>query len=216
MFSKLILVTALASAVLGASNHPSRRATTDLKHANFWFAFGDSYTARGFSITGAVPAPGNPLGNPPYPGGTGVGANWIDFDTTEFNKSLILTYDYAVGGATINGMLVPPTITTKSLIKRVVHFEKQVSKKPTTAPWTSENALLSVWIGINDINNSYYKSGDRNAFSDKLLHYYFEQVQRLVTTPARGTSSSSTFHPSTGPRICSRRALAHAPSRRAS
>ncbi len=105
------------------------------------------------------------MGNPPYPGGTGVGvgANWIDFVTTEFNKSLILTYDYAVGGATINGTLVPPTIKTHDFITQVYNFEKQVMKKPATAPWTSKNAMFSVWFGINDINNSYHKGGDRNA-----------------------------------------------------
>ena len=29
--------------------------------------------------------------------------------------------------------------------------------------WTSDNALFSVWIGINDLGNSYYESGDRDA-----------------------------------------------------
>ncbi len=38
MFSKLFLVTALASAAFAASNYPSKRATADLQHANFWFA----------------------------------------------------------------------------------------------------------------------------------------------------------------------------------
>ncbi len=103
------------------------------------------------------------MGNPPYPGRTNVGANWIDFDTTEFNKSLILTYDYAVGGATINGTLVPSSPTTRSLVLQVNDFEGQVAKRPATAPWTSKNALFSIWFGINDINLTYNKGGDRNA-----------------------------------------------------
>ena len=110
-----------------------------------------------------MPSPGNPFGNPAYPGATGVGANWIDFDTVEFNKSLILTYDYAVGGATINGSLVPPTIKTRDFITQVNDFEGQVAKKPATAPWTSKNAMFSVWFGINDINNSFEKGGNRSA-----------------------------------------------------
>ncbi|KAM5537864.1 hypothetical protein V8D89_008340 [Ganoderma adspersum] len=186
MLSKLLLVTALASAAFAASNCPSKRATGDLKNANFWFAFGDSYTARGFNTSRAVPAPGNPFGNPAYPGNTGVGANWIDFDTVEFNKSLILTYDYARAGATINGTLVKPTLTTYDFITQVNHFEAQVvKKKPASAPWTSKNAMFSVWFGINDINNSYNKGGDRNAFSDKLIDQYFAQVQRLYIHGAR-------------------------------
>ena len=91
------------------------------------------------------------------------GTNWIDVDTVEFNKSLILTYDYARGGATINGTLVKPTLTTYDFITQVNHFEGQVAKKPASAPWTSKNAMFSVWFGINDINNSYNKGGDRNA-----------------------------------------------------
>ena len=103
------------------------------------------------------------MGNPAYPGHTGVGANWIDFATVQFNKSLILTYDYARGGATINGTLVKPTLTTYDFITQVNHFEGQVAKKPASAPWTSKNAMFSVWFGINDINNSYNKGGDRNT-----------------------------------------------------
>jgi hypothetical protein len=47
-------------------------------------------------------------------------------------------------------------------------------------PWTSSNALFSIWIGINDIGNSYYQTGDRAAFSDTLLADEFVQVQKLV------------------------------------
>ena len=50
-----------------------------------------------------------------------------------------------------------------SLIDQVNQFLGTVADKPATAPWTSENSLFSVWIGINDIGNSYYLSGDRDA-----------------------------------------------------
>ena len=126
---------------------------------------GDSYTQTGFTTTDSIPVPGNPLGNPPYPGYTAVGGtNWIDVDTTVYNKSLVLTYNYAYGGATINASLVAPyEPTVLSLIDQVNEFLGQAASKPATAPWTSENALFSVWIGINDIGNSYYQSGDRDA-----------------------------------------------------
>ncbi|KAI0657770.1 hypothetical protein C8Q70DRAFT_1046069 [Cubamyces menziesii] len=155
--------------------------------ANFWFSFGDSYTQTYFDPSGTIPQPGNPLGNPPYPGYTAVGGtNWIDLMTVEYNNSLILTYNYAYGGATINASLVAPyEPTVLSLIDQVNQFLGTVADKPATAPWTSENSLFSVWIGINDIGNSYYLSGDRDAFSDTLLDSYFGQVQELYNAGGR-------------------------------
>lgn len=80
------------------------------------------------------------------------------------NKSLILTWNYAYGGATINASLVQPyEPTVLSLIDQVNQFLGGAAKKPANAPWTSANSLFSVWIGINDIGNSYYLSGDRDA-----------------------------------------------------
>jgi hypothetical protein len=49
------------------------------------------------------------------------------------------------------------------LIEQVDQFLAGAAKKPSTAPWTSKNALFSIWIGINDIGNSYYLEGDRAA-----------------------------------------------------
>ncbi|KAH8103480.1 hypothetical protein BXZ70DRAFT_889104 [Cristinia sonorae] len=152
-------------------------------NANFWFSFGDSYTQTGFVPEDTTPAVGNPLGNPPFPGYTAVGGtNWIDVDTTVFNKSLILTYNYAYGGATIDAKLVAPyTPTVLSLTDQVNQFLQGAATKPKAAPWTSDNALFSFWIGINDIGNSYYQSGSRDAFSDTLLDAYFALVQKVVT-----------------------------------
>ncbi|PIL28366.1 hypothetical protein GSI_09517 [Ganoderma sinense ZZ0214-1] len=173
--------TAPATTTTSTSTAPTS-VPSGIENANFWFSFGDSYTQTGFTTTDAIPVPGNPLGNPPYPGYTAVGGtNWIDVDTTVYNKSLVLTYNYAYGGATINASLVAPyEPTVLSLIDQVNEFLGQAADKPATAPWTSENALFSVWIGINDIGNSYYQSGDRDAFSDVLLDSYFGQVQQLM------------------------------------
>ncbi|KAJ7737093.1 fungal cellulose binding domain-containing protein [Mycena metata] len=150
-----------------------------LKPTTYWFAFGDSYTTTGFDPTSTLPAPGNPLGNPAFPGETGGGGeNYVGFDTVTYNKSLILTYDYAAGGATINATLVAPI--TLALPDEVEQFLVGAVTKSETSPWTSENALFSVWIGINDIGNTFYLNGSRDAFSDVLLDDYFAQVQRLV------------------------------------
>ncbi|KAG6893700.1 hypothetical protein C0995_016339, partial [Termitomyces sp. Mi166 len=86
---------------------------TSAVKANYWFSFGDSYTQTGFDPTLTLPTIGNPLGNPTYPGYTATGGeNWVDYVTTEFNNSLLFTYNYAYGGATIDATLVAPYTPT--------------------------------------------------------------------------------------------------------
>lgn len=98
------------------------------------------------------------------------GTNWIDVDTVVYNKSLILTYNYAYGGATIDASLVAPyEPTVLSLIDQVNQFLTTVASKPASTPWTSANSLFSIWIGINDIGNSYYLGGDRDAYGHRLI-----------------------------------------------
>lgn len=81
-----------------------------------------------------------------------------------YNKSLILTYNYAYGGATINASLVEPyEPDVLSLVDQVNEFLGTVASKPVSTPWTSANALFSFWIGINDIGNSFYATGNRSA-----------------------------------------------------
>ncbi|KAJ7595235.1 hypothetical protein C8J56DRAFT_774920 [Mycena floridula] len=153
----------------------------------YWFSFGDSYTQTGFVLNSTLPAVGNPLGNPPYPGFTATGGpNWIDFMTTTDNTSLTFTYNLAYGGATIDATLVTPfEPTVLSLTDQVNQFLTSLASKPASTPWTSANALFSVWIGVNDIGNSYYMSGDRAAFSDTLLNAYFALMQKLYNVGAR-------------------------------
>ncbi|KNZ74350.1 Thermolabile hemolysin [Termitomyces sp. J132] len=151
-------------------------------NANYWFSFGDSYTQTGFDPALTLPAIGNPLGNPTYPGYTATGGeNWVDYVTTKFNNSLLFTYNYAYGGATIDATLVAPyTPTVLSLTDQVNQFLSGAGTQPVATPWTSTNSLFSIWIGINDIGNSYYLGGDRDAFSETLLTVEFTLVQKLV------------------------------------
>ncbi|KAF7333736.1 CBM1 domain-containing protein [Mycena venus] len=150
---------------------------------NFWFPFGDSYTSTTFNASSVLPNIHNPFGNPPFPGFTGGGGeNYVGYDTETFNKSVIFTYNYAFGGATINASLVAPfEPTVLSLIDQVNEFlTGGVAGKPATTPWTSGNALFSVWIGVNDMAGSYFEPGDRGAFADTLLDEYFALMQKLV------------------------------------
>ncbi|KAJ3748325.1 hypothetical protein DFH05DRAFT_1588150, partial [Lentinula detonsa] len=144
---------------------------------------GDSYTQTGFVTNDTLPAPGNPLGNPVYPGYTATGgANWLDFDATTYNNSLVLTYNYAYGGATIDSSLVAPfEPTVLSVTDQVNEFLDTAASKPASTPWTSANSLFSIWIGINDLGNSYYLSDNRTSFDTTLLNAEFALVQKLVS-----------------------------------
>lgn len=84
----------------------------------------------------------------------------------QYNRSLCLTYNYAYGGATIDASLVTPyEPTVLSLIDQVNEFlNSSVAGRPAAVPWTASNSLFSFWIGINDIGNSYYQSGSRDAY----------------------------------------------------
>ena len=119
---------------------------------------GDSYTSTNFTLAGPQPSFLNPLGNPPYPGGTSAnGPNYIDFLTTTYNKSFIQTFNLAYGGATVNPFLVPtpfgfPVQTFLSQVKRefLMSYESGLQH-----PWSSPNSLFVVFFGINDVINSY-------------------------------------------------------------
>jgi hypothetical protein len=75
--------------------------------------------------------------------------------------------------------VAPYEPTVLSLADQVDEFLTSAATKPAAAPWTSENALFTIWIGINDIGNSYYESGNRSAFAEVLLDNEFQLVQQL-------------------------------------
>lgn len=149
---------------------------------------GDSYTTTGFNYQSTLPTSANPIGNPPYPvcpwhplrlyakrktisqGYTTVGGvDWIDVAAVQYNTSEVFVYNYAVAGATTNATLVKPySPTVASFIDQVNQFLATAAKKPASTPWTSENALFSVWMGINDIGGSWgdgLTSGEGYALS---------------------------------------------------
>ncbi|CAE6333573.1 unnamed protein product [Rhizoctonia solani] len=177
-------VTSTTAPVTSKTTSSAAPSGTPIPGVKYWFSFGDSYTQTGFDINGAKPAVGNPLGNPTYPGYTACGSvpNWVDLVTTKYNTSTLLTYNFAYGGATINATLVQPYIpTVLSLIDQVSIF----LDNKAVAPWTASNSLFSVFIGINDIGNSWYQSGDRGAFSEVLLDSYFGLIKKIYDVGGR-------------------------------
>ncbi|PPQ78827.1 LOW QUALITY PROTEIN: hypothetical protein CVT25_010620, partial [Psilocybe cyanescens] len=136
---------------------------------NFWFNFGDSYSQTGFNATGPLPNTSNPIGNPQFPGYTAAGGeNWVGFVASSYNNSVLYTYNYADSDAIIDASLVTASKpSVLSLADQVDQFMSSVASRPDTTPWTSDNALFSVWIGGNDIGYLYDSGEDQSTF---LLH----------------------------------------------
>ncbi|KAJ3041496.1 hypothetical protein HDV00_009292 [Rhizophlyctis rosea] len=188
------LLAASASALPGGSGgyyKPTAKPSFDWSKTKYLFTFGDSYTQTGFNTSLTQPAPGNPLGNPPYPGWTSAnGPAWIDYLTVEYNKTLTLTYNVAYGGATVDSGLVPawkPDVF--SLTDQVHDIWTPAYKDPKAknVPWNAKNSLFGFWIGINDIGNSWYWPNvtDQHAFRGKVINKYFSLVDELYAAGAR-------------------------------
>ncbi|PKX97924.1 putative cellulose-binding GDSL lipase/acylhydrolase [Aspergillus novofumigatus IBT 16806] len=163
-------------------SHPQLHTESSCTHQ----VSGDSYSQTGFNINGTKPSAENPLGNPTLPGWTTTGGlNWIGFLVSKYNTSLTLSYNFAYGGATTNASLVAPfTSTVLSFIDQVTEFTNSIALKPSYAPWTSENTLVGVWMGVNDVGNSYWQSSIDELLI-KIMDSYFGQLQILYNAGVR-------------------------------
>ncbi|KAJ6543643.1 hypothetical protein B0H10DRAFT_1371991 [Mycena sp. CBHHK59/15] len=120
-----------------------------------------------------------------------LGENFVGFDTVTYNKSTILTYNYAYGGATIDANLVVPYLPfVHGPGERVPRWRGE--KNPDVAVDEREHPVhgMDWWVlffllKLLPVRGSYYLSGDRNAFSDTLLNAYFALVQKLVGAGGR-------------------------------
>jgi hypothetical protein len=147
------------------------------------FCSGDSYSQTGFNIALTKPSSANPLGNPAYPGyTTSGGPNWIGYIVKNY---IINSYNFADGGATVNASLVKPyKPTVKSLIDQVKLFSDSIANKPSYAKWTNGTAVFMVWLGVNDVGNS-YSSANVTPLLGKIMDSYFTQLDILYVAGAR-------------------------------
>ncbi|KAK3312829.1 carbohydrate esterase family 16 protein [Apodospora peruviana] len=176
--SSIITTTSAAAATSSTAAAPSS--------VQYLISFGDSYSQTGFNINSTKPAPGNPFGNPPLPGWTASGGlNWVGFLTATYNRSTLLTYNFAYGGATTNASLVTPwQPTVLSFIDQVAQFSGSIASHPSYAPWTSANSLFAVWMGVNDVGNSWWEA-DYATKVERIMDTYFGQLQVLYDAGAR-------------------------------
>ncbi|KAK8167879.1 hypothetical protein BKA80DRAFT_52415 [Phyllosticta citrichinensis] len=150
----------------------------------YWFAFGDSYTTIGFNVTKNQPSPSNPLGNPAFPGLTSSnGPNYVGYLTTKYNASLIQTVDLAFWGATVDDSLIAAYSPIVKSVKEQVATEFFPYYTTQTKGWASQDTLFSVFIGINDVANS-YRVKNTSAYP-LVFNEYGALVEQLYGVGAR-------------------------------
>ncbi|KAK3400755.1 hypothetical protein B0T20DRAFT_405202 [Sordaria brevicollis] len=185
--------TTSKATTLSTSTKPTSSSTSSIPaptatSTKYFISFGDSYSQTGFDINGSKPSPANPLGNPALPGWTSSGGlNWVGFLTSQLNSSLVLSYNFAYGGATTNASLVTPYAPeVKSFVDQVAQFSSSIASKPAYAPWTSQNSVFAVWIGVNDVGNSWWLGeAEMNTLYKKIMDSYFGRLQVLYEAGAR-------------------------------
>lgn len=122
--------------------------------------------------------------------------------TATQNTSIVLSYNLAVGGATIDNTLVSGN--PKDLVSQVDVFQSTYADK-AAAGWTGDNAVFAVWIGINEyaccpcsnldgriavadardsIGNA-YSSTDAETFTSKLIARYRSLVEKIYRDGGR-------------------------------
>jgi len=147
----------------------------------FLFTFGDSYTTDGYNISAGVNSP-----NPGYTSSNGP--NWVEYLGGTYNVTDTKVFNLASGGATIDAALVAPyEPTVLSIVDQVSQFQEYLAPKPDGAQWDSSNSLFAVWIGINDVGNSYAWTNvtSQSAFHTILMNRLFSQVEILYNDGAR-------------------------------
>lgn len=96
-----------------------------------------------------------------------------------------MAYNFAYGGATVDADIVAPYIdTVVCMDDQVKIFLDFIDKTPKNVPWTKSNALVGVWIGVNDVGNSYYRENSTDILKRDLARY-FELLQKLYDAGLR-------------------------------
>lgn len=143
---------------------------------------GDSYSETAFSVSGTQPSTANPIGNPAFPGDTSSdGANWVSYLTGTYNQSLLLTYNFATSGATLNTSI----IASESLSVQEELTEYFLADYADSDVWDASTSLFTVWVVINDVDLSYTYTNMTNTTYVTLFEHYRALVDTLYEEGAR-------------------------------
>ncbi|CAN8101006.1 unnamed protein product [Discula destructiva] len=153
---------------------------------NYLIVFGDSYSTTQFYIEGGYPSASDPIGQPALPGSTTSGGlNWVGIITSELNNSLILTYDWAYYGADTSDAIINTGVVT-DFVAQVSEFEEYLVPAPSEAPWTSDNTIVAVWMGINDVGECFWESSIYSTCPiDEVMEMYFGLLEDLYSDGMR-------------------------------
>jgi len=108
--------------------------------------------------------------------------------TVKHNASLLLTYNLAYGGATIDSALVAPYLPTVSSVAEQVENEwfPTYASHPSFAPWSSNDTLFAFFDGINDVGNSWWIGDEAmNSLYTNIFAVYRGLVDELYYAGAR-------------------------------
>jgi hypothetical protein len=96
-----------------------------------------------------------------------------------------LAYNFAYGGATVDANIIKPyQDTVLSMVDQVNQFSNSIAKKPSYAPWNAQNAVAGVWIGVNDVGNSFYL-GNMADITERAVSRYFELLKVMYNAGLR-------------------------------
>ncbi|KAF5373619.1 hypothetical protein D9758_000988 [Tetrapyrgos nigripes] len=100
---------------------------------------------------------------------------------------VLQVFDLASGGATIDAALVPPfQPTVLSIVDQVNQFKTFLAPKPATAEWQSSDTLFAIWIGINDVGNSFpWTNISQPEFYGVLMERLATQLEELYDVGGR-------------------------------
>ena len=99
--------------------------------------------------------------------------------------SINQTFDFAVSGATIDNAIVPAYSTSIPSVRQQVEtmFLTRYANKPVDTPWTGADTLFGIFIGINDLDNSYTKN--QATTNTALINEYGILLEKLYQSGAR-------------------------------
>lgn len=145
---------------------------------------GDSYSDTYFNLNGELPSPNAPMGNPPYLGSEAAGgAKWPVYLTTQYNDSLIQTYNLARSGATVDNEIMPDNRYDFVREVRERFIPAFVAGNEDQSKWNPATALFATFFGINDntvVLN--WDKGRSEAIAEAIAQYgaLLEEVCTLV------------------------------------
>ncbi|KAK4056128.1 hypothetical protein OIO90_002859 [Microbotryomycetes sp. JL221] len=145
------------------------------------FALGDSYTATGY-------APERGLLNIPLIGGTSSGGlNWLQYLATSNPPSQNSFFSLAQFGANTNASVIPNdnSTTVPDFVQQTAIFRQFFVPPPPVVPWTSDNALFTIWFGINDIGGALVNNQSFPDSLSALSATYSTLVNELYQAGAR-------------------------------